>query len=200
VREAAANCGVDPSTSFRWRHRFLAVLQDQAPVTLTGIVEAAEVRFTRADKGVRDLGRPARRRGGHQHRGFRHPEERVLLLLDRGGAATELLLSAVTNGGPQPRPGEWVAGDALLCGANDAGLARCLKQAGLEQRLVVAAQTGTVFHNGHVEIHAAELRAWLQRFHGVSSRYLGNYLVWWRLLLRDNRPISSADFIARMFC
>ena len=124
VREAAASCGVDPSTSFRWRHRFLDALQGDEPVTLTGIVEVVETRFTHADKGARELERPVRRRGGHQHRGFSHPEERVLLLLDRSGTGTELLLPYVADGSLILPLTELLADDAVLCCSDDATLRR----------------------------------------------------------------------------
>jgi len=35
----------------------------------------------------------------------------------------------------------------------------------------------------------------MRRFHGVATRYLGNYLGWRRLIERHGREISSADFL-----
>ncbi len=35
----------------------------------------------------------------------------------------------------------------------------------------------------------------MRRFHGVATRYLGNYLGWRRLIERHDRDISPADFL-----
>ena len=42
VRKAARKCGIDTTTSFRWRHRFLHGLRDKKDSSLKGIVEADE--------------------------------------------------------------------------------------------------------------------------------------------------------------
>ena len=64
VRKAARKCGIDTTTSFRWRHRFLHGLRDKKDSSLKGIVEADETFFLASFKGFRNLGRTARKRGG----------------------------------------------------------------------------------------------------------------------------------------
>jgi transposase-like protein len=44
VRAAAARAGINVSTSFRWRHRFLSARKDVQDQRLTGIVEVDECR------------------------------------------------------------------------------------------------------------------------------------------------------------
>ncbi len=61
VREAARRCGVHKNTSFRWRHRFLALLAQAKPAHLHGIVEADETYFLESHKGERNLPRPPRK-------------------------------------------------------------------------------------------------------------------------------------------
>ena len=63
VRQAAARCGVDKNTSFRWRHRFLTHPAQAKALKLSGIAEADETYFPLSFKGQRHLPRPARRRG-----------------------------------------------------------------------------------------------------------------------------------------
>lgn len=197
VRDAARQCGVDPSTSFRWRHRFLAQLREPAPAPLTGIVEVAETRFVQADKGVRDLPRPVRRRGHQQHRGFSHPEHRVLVLQDRSGSGAELVLPAATHGrAPAPSLPHLVE-DVLLCAADDASLHRALAEAGLQARLLPSGAVPLpALHSDHAAAYVDDLLACMARFHGVSSRYLENYLVWCRLLLQEPHRLTYGAFIA----
>ena len=61
IKEAAARCGIAPSTAHRWRHRFLAAVK-QAPERLAGIVEADETFVLESRKGERKLDRKPRRR------------------------------------------------------------------------------------------------------------------------------------------
>ena len=50
VRKAARKCGIDTTTSFRWRHRFLHGLRDKKDRSLKGIVEADETFFLNRSK------------------------------------------------------------------------------------------------------------------------------------------------------
>ena len=63
VAQAAERCGVHPTTSFRWRHRFLrAQMANQDP--LGGIVEADETFFRLSFKGAKRWCRPKELAGG----------------------------------------------------------------------------------------------------------------------------------------
>ncbi|GGC16437.1 IS1/IS1595 family N-terminal zinc-binding domain-containing protein [Pseudoduganella buxea] len=58
---AAETTGNHRSTSFRWRHRFLAMAKDDRPKPLSGIVEAGKTYLLESQKGSRRLTRPPRR-------------------------------------------------------------------------------------------------------------------------------------------
>jgi transposase-like protein len=64
VRASAKALEVHRNTSFRWRHRFLALARHDRPERLAGIAEADELFLLESQKGSRKLDRPARRRGG----------------------------------------------------------------------------------------------------------------------------------------
>ena len=63
VRKAAEHCDFAPSTSFRWRHRFLGT-QNNNSLKLKGIVEVDETYVLESRKGERNLDRKPRKRGG----------------------------------------------------------------------------------------------------------------------------------------
>ncbi len=52
LRKAAERSGVDLTTSFRWRHRFLQAQKEAQPEQLQGIVEADEAFFFKICQGV----------------------------------------------------------------------------------------------------------------------------------------------------
>jgi transposase-like protein len=65
LAKAAKRCGVDYTTAFRWRHRFLASLAGDKPGALSGIVEGDETFILESFKGRRSrMPRKARKRGG----------------------------------------------------------------------------------------------------------------------------------------
>lgn len=93
VRAAAVRAGIDKSTSFRWRHRFLKAqkgLQDQR---LTGITEVDECFLLQSRKGERRLPRKARKRGGKaQKPGLSSEQAPILIARDRYGHHLDAVL------------------------------------------------------------------------------------------------------------
>ena len=86
VRNAADAVGVHRNTAFRWRHRFLHRVKDDAPQRLSGIVEADEMFMLESQKGARQLDRPARKRGSAaRRRGISRELDCILVARDRAG-------------------------------------------------------------------------------------------------------------------
>ncbi|MGO4479997.1 IS1595 family transposase, partial [Massilia sp. 2TAF26] len=96
VRRSAREIGVASATSFRWRHRFLALSKDDRPQRLSGIAEADEMYVLESHKGSRHLDRPPRRRGGKAtKRGISNEQVCILVARDRSGQT----IDAVTGKG-----------------------------------------------------------------------------------------------------
>ncbi len=92
VRASARAVGVHRNTSFRWRHRFLALTRHDRPAGLRGIAEADEMFFLESQKGSRKLDRPARKRGGvARWRGINRDHDCVLVARDRTGATFDFV-------------------------------------------------------------------------------------------------------------
>ena len=87
------NAGIDTTTSFRWRHRFLHGVEGQEGQQPQGDVEADETFFLESFKGSRNLGRTARKRGGKAaKRGLSAEQVPVLIARDRHGEMTDEVL------------------------------------------------------------------------------------------------------------
>ena len=69
VKAGAEICGVATSTSFRWCHRLMTLLESDKPWYLTGIVEADETYFRKSHKGARAVEAP-RKRGSRAIKAF----------------------------------------------------------------------------------------------------------------------------------
>ena len=84
LRKAAARTGIRLDTSFRWRHRFLAVAKDKKASAVTGIVEADETFILKSAKGSRNLaGRTPRKRGGKAKKPGLSTDEHDAILIVR---------------------------------------------------------------------------------------------------------------------
>lgn len=151
-----------------------------------GITEADETYLLESDKGQRKLGRDAHKRGGHAtKRGISNEQVCVLVARDRSGKT----LDFVAGFGPltKARLADALkpAMDAdilLLSDANPAYMAFCNAE-GISHEVVNLSQGQRVngaFHVQNVNAYHSRFKMWLERFHGVATKYLPNYLGWRR--------------------
>ncbi len=201
IRKSAAAVGIHPNTAFRWRHRFLSLPNDQQAISLAGIAEADETYFLESQKGRRQgLSRAPRKRGGKaSQRGLSAEQTAVLICRDRTGHTADFLLeeAAKAHIGAVLKP--LLAADVILCTDGEKALAAVAKEMGITHRPINLAAgqriVAGVYHVQNVNAYDSRLKEWMRRFHGVATRYLGNYLGWRRLIERHDRDISSADFL-----
>ena len=201
VRQSAAAVGVHPNTAFRWRHRFLKLPNGQQATRLAGIAEADETCCLESQKGKRQgLARTPRKRGGKaSKRGTSEEQTAVLICRDRSGNTANFILEKADKEhiGAVLKP--LLAADAILCTHGARSLAAVAKEMGITHRPVNLASgqrvVAGVYHVQNVNAYDSRLKEWMRRFHGVATRYLGNYLGWRRLIERHNRDISSTNFL-----
>lgn len=201
VRKAAARLGVHRTTAFRWRHRFLTMPRDVMDRQQTGVVEADEAYFLRSYKGqsrrLREAAaRPARRRGGSAaKRGLSDEQVPVLVVRNRAGQTADFSLPSANKVGLLAVLPEAVTDDAVLCTDGSAMLAAAARQLGLEHHglnTLRGERRRGAWHIQNVNAYHSRLKGWLQRFRGVATSYLPNYLGWYRSLDRNTRTGSQA--------
>ena len=194
VRMAAARLGVHRTTAFRWRHRFLTVPCTVMDRHQAGVVEADEMYFLRSFKGQpRRLhaatARLARRRGGHAtKRGLSDEQVPVLVVRNRAGQTADFGLPSANKAGLLAVLPEAVTGDAVLCTDGSAMLAAAARQLGLEHHglnTLRGERRRGAWHIQNVNAYHSRFKGWLQRFRGVATSYLPNYLGWYRALDRN---------------
>lgn len=201
IRKSAAAVGIHPNTAFRWRHRFLKLPNTQQSNSLAGIAEADETYFLESQKGNRQgLSRPPRKRGGKaSKRGLSEEQTAVLICRDRTGNTADFILEKADKAhiGAVLKP--LLPADVILCTDGEKALAAVAKELGIAHRPVNLAAgqrvVAGVYHVQNVNAYDSRLKEWMRRFHGVTTRYLGNYLGWRRLIERYDRNMSSADFL-----
>ena len=201
VSKAAQRCGVHRNTAFRWRHRFLNLPASLQAESLKGIAEADETFFLRSQKGQRTEGRPPRKRGGKaSKRGRSHEQVCVLVARDRSGSTVSNVCRSFDKQTMVSLLGSKLDQDVLLC-SDDYSVYRAFagEMGILHKKLNLSAGVRVkdkVFHIQNVNAYHSRLKSWVQRFRGVSTSYLPNYLGWHRLL--DNHQLHLSPKIMLM--
>lgn len=199
VRKSAKRCGVCTDTAFRWRHRFLEAAAT-APGTLTGVVEADELFQLISDKGVRGLARKPRKRGGKASKPGRSKEQAVILVAtDRGGTTFVQVIGDVSAESLAASLGPVVAKDALLVTDGHPAYPPCAKALGIRHEAVnlsAGVRVRGLVHIQTVNSRHSQLRDFLRRFRGVSTRYLGNYMRWLHLKVYTKHTTARACLAA----
>ncbi len=187
IHKSAATCGVAPSTSFRWRQRFLTLPAQRQAQVLSGIAEVDETFFLHSQKGAKRLKRKPRKRGGKAtKRGRSHEQVCVLVARDRSGATVDQVLPVFNRQTVQTVLQPVLQPDALLCSDGYSVYRAFAAHTGLAHE-PVNLRAGVrvrneVFHIQHVNAYHSRLKQWIRRFHGVATRHLPTYLGWFRWL------------------
>jgi transposase-like protein len=190
VRRAAVHIGVHRDTAFRWRHRLLDALRageyhlSDAPSpalrALRGRILVGEAWFMFSEKGSRNLDRPARRHG-YVTDWLNAPRAWVVVGRHEGGRSVHALVGRRRpNAADVAHALEPVAGPDVTLVSRFGPFGAV---AGAARRLGVVHEHGwSLPSKERIEDDIVQLRRWLRRFCGVATRYLPNYLTWYRLL------------------
>jgi len=200
IRAAARECGICNTVAFRWRHRFLSLIDSMKPTTLQGLVEIDETLFLDSKKGDRHLGRDPRRRGTKAKKRGRSDEQvTVLVARDRHGTTTDYVLPQFNAETVAEVLKPVIALDSVLCTDSSPVLAAFARRNGLLQYAINASAGERVlfntFHVQNVNAYHSRLKRWMDRFHGVSTKWLSRYLGWWRMLDGHQSELSPAQVL-----
>jgi transposase-like protein len=201
LRAVAKALGIHVGTAHRWRHRFLDLPQAAMPEALAGITEVDETMFLLSFKGQRNLPREARKRGGKAaKRGLSHEQVPVLVARDRSGATMDCVLQATDAATLAAALKPFVPADVVLCTDGSNALAAAARQLGVEHHAVnlsAGVRVKGAWHIQNVNAYHSHLKTWVRRFNGVATRYLANYLGWFRTLKRNtDNSLNPSQWLA----
>ena len=199
IRTAAKRCGRAISTSFRWRHRFLAGINTGTD-KLKGIVEADETWFlesrkgdrvrTRAAKGKPSAERPvrkARKRGGKAtKRGLSDEQVPVLVAADRSGTTFSTVLPKVNANTLHKALAPVIDKDALLVTDGNNRYPLCATALGVSHEALNQSSGERVrgeLHIQNVNNRHSRLKKFIERRYGIATKYLASYLRWYHLIV-----------------
>lgn len=201
LRAVAQELGIHVGTAHRWRHRFLACPQAAMPQALVGIAEVDETMFLLSFKGQRTLPRQARKRGGKAaKRGLSQEQVPVLVARDRAGVTADCVLKATDAASLAKALKPFVPADLVLCSDGSAALAAAARQLGVEHHAInlsAGIRVDGAWHIQNVNAYHSRLKTWVRKFNGVATRYLANYLGWFRTMDRESAAgLKPAQWLA----
>ena len=191
VEGAAARCGVAGSTSFRWRHRFLAAVK-AGSIKLKGIVEADETYVLTSRKGARKLDRKPRKRGGvAKKRGLSKEQVPILVAADRSGTTFTHVLPDTTAATIRTHLERSIDPDALLVTDGAPFFPPCARALGLTHEplnLKAGVRRRGDLHLNTVNSRHERLKTFLRGRRGVATKYLDSHLAWYHLAILPRLP------------
>lgn len=201
IRRCAKDCGIAIPTAFRWRHRFLHDPTSDEPGHLLGIVEADETFVLESHKGSRRLpgGRKPRERGGKEaKRGLAKEQIPIIVARDHDGRVLDAVLPDRTVNSIVKALGLSIDGDNITCIDGGPSLRGGLKHLDVSCRVIPAGRRAhgknPLFHIQNA--YLGRLKGWLQRFNGVATKYLQNYLGWRRILEYPDELTTPTRFVS----
>jgi len=158
------------------------------------VIEADETFFLESFKGQRELNRPARQRGGvGRTRGTGADQIPVLIVRDRHRATANFILKQVNPVTIREVLQPLLDKEAVLCTDGAVVYSAIAKRTGIAHEVIhtKGPRARGVFHVQNVNAYGSRLKAWMYRFHGVATKYLGHYLGWRMLLEHYKQPLHQ---------
>jgi transposase-like protein len=189
IRKTAAICGIHRNTAFIWRQKILDALQNMAnDVNLEGIIEADETFFAISYKGNHKnspnftMPRKSHKRGHSTHtRGLSREKVCVPCAVNRCGMS----ISKITNTGRVATKDLHhiydgrIKENSILVTDKLNSYVRFANANNIELIQLKTGKTKKGIYNiQHINNYHSQLKHFLDKFNGVSTRYLNNYLIW----------------------
>ena len=203
VRKSAISCRVTKNTAFLWRHKFLKLLNIQDNTHLSGIVEMDETLFRYSEKGSRKLSHRRHKRGGEQAGRGRAKGDWIAVLVaqDRQRNTFDKYLESSTGEAFYQLLKGHIDKDSVICSDGFRSYNVLAKKLGMGHKAINLSKgirvIEKVFHIQNVNSYHSRLHGWMNRFHGVATKYLDNYLSWFRFFESNSNSNENSLLLSQ---
>lgn len=192
LKRISGELGIHISTAFFWRHKVLNGLKNLPAELLNGVAEVDETYFLESHKGkhkTRISHRKPRKRGGSsKFRGISREQVCVLVARDREKHTRTKVVGygQMTNVRAESNLTASLGEVTALC-TDAAGAYRNyakkhdIPHYAMNSSKKVRTQKG-IYHIQNVNAYHSRLRKWIDRFCGVSTKHMNNYLTWFHFV------------------
>lgn len=193
---------INKKTAFDWRHKILSSLEDIENDKFTGITESDETFILFSEKGKRTLARKGKKRGGKaKKKGISNEQVAIIATADRAGRQDLRVatIGRLKKADVEAAIGSRISSRTILCTDSHVSFKGFAIDNSIEHHAIRAdlkqyVKNG-IYHVQHVNSVHNRLKKWINhQFWGVSTKYLQQYLNWFRIkeVLRYKQlPISE---------
>jgi len=207
IRKSAKIVKVSVKTSFYMRHRILDAVRNYLGIgSVSGIVEMDETYLPESFKGNHrksgfTIPRPSRKRGKEvKTRGISREQVCIATAIDRTG---NIILEMVTKGRISSKDLERlyenrIDKDSSICtDSHKSYIAFAANHVSNHYRIPRGKHKTGVYHIIHVNSLHSKFKSWIRPFNGVSTKYLSNYLYWFKWLqsFNDEKDLVKAKHL-----
>jgi transposase-like protein len=199
--------GLDPSTIFTWRHKFLSAHQNMSDQkSFKGITESDETLYLHSQKGTPCKHRAPRKRGGRPTSGHTNDEAVLLTTMDREGNKTYELITMgrVSHKDLDKAIGDRITPRTILCTDGLTSYGPLCRKYKIEHHAFNTKKGPRVNGDYHIQ-HVNNLHTQMKTLYnhilkGVSTKYLQKYANWQKVreLYKEAKVWTNAVMAASM--
>ena len=189
IKKTAKEIGICIQTSFDWRHKILSVLNKKVPEKLIGRVECDELELPLSNKGDKHLTRKARKRSSDFIRNTKTKEVTTVQVISAIDENNQTYFKAIETKRITAKQlnktlGKKLDKNVTLITDKHPSYRPFVKSKPSIKHKTVKSNEHVNNDDNHVNLQKVnnqhkQLRQFLDRFNGVSSKYLQNYLNWY---------------------
>ena len=207
IRKSAKIVGINIATSFFWRHKILDCISAFLGTGhVDGLIEADEVFFAESFKGTKTINMPreSHKRGKSiKKRGISKEQICIATALDRQG---NLIIEPLCKGRMTYKELKnlykgHIGENSILCTDSHKSYIRFATDFNLDhKRIKTGKHKEDIYHIQHINNLHSNLKRWMRRFNGVASKYISNYMHWFkwlRIFESDKDSIKTKNFIVQ---
>lgn len=188
IKKIAKEIGISIQTSFDWRHKILSVLNKDVPVKLSGRVECDELELPLSNKGERNLTRKARKRSSDFIRNTKTKKTTTVQVVSAIDEKNQTYFRAIETKRITAKQlnqtlGKKLDKKVMLITDKHPSYRPFVKSKPTIKHKTIKSNEHTNKEDKKVNLQKInnqhkQLRQFLGKFNGVSSKYLQNYLNW----------------------
>jgi transposase-like protein len=191
LRKIAEEMDICLKTAFDWRHKLLNSINNGFSGKISGVIEADETFFLYSEKGSKSLKRKPRKRGGSaSKKGINSDHVTVMTAFERKTGAlsnTVVCKGRLTKKAIEKGVGKWLdKRHCILCSDSHLSFQAYAKINNIELNPIFIRRKEYVFekiyHIQNVNRIHRQLKDWIRKFNGIATKYLQNYLNYFRLI------------------
>ena len=188
IREAAKICKIHKNTSFRWRHRFITNFNKIKAKKLGGIIETGELIFKESFKGTKKF-KPE----------LIKPRKDIFIIysIDRNNNIFEITNKGLSFKTLKKELDSMILADSLIYSNKRKPFINFFKDQKLNH-VIVKNNNHKLSQINKLSEYRTEFKQWIyEHFKGVATKYLENYVSWYRGLKEFKSGINSLTILYR---